>query len=330
MMTLPRRLLGLPLLAGLAARPAQAQGTSPGATWPSRPVRMMVGFAPGGFTDIVARAVAEQYAAELGQPFVIESRSGASGTIAANAVAKSAADGSVLLFGHSTPNAVAAALFSNLPYDPLRDLTPIAQIAVHPHLLVVPASSPFTSVGQLIEAAKKNPGSVTYSSAGIGSVHHLACATLAQKAGVELTHVPYRGSAPAMADLLAGRVSMTIDGVSAVAPQIADGKLRPLAAGTLARIARYPDLPTLQELGYGEIDAMSWVGVFAPPGLPQPIIDRLVAASDRAMQAPAMIKVIEEGGSLPATRRTAEFRDFVALEIERYKAVLGEGKIALE
>jgi tripartite-type tricarboxylate transporter receptor subunit TctC len=324
-MTTSRRTLGAALLAGLAARSAAAQ-----TAWPSRPVRMMVGFAPGGFTDIVARAVAEQYAATLGQPFVIESRSGASGTLATDAVARAAPDGSVLLFGHSTPNAVAAALFSNLPYDPLRDLTPIAQIAIHPHLLVVPASSPHQSVESLIAAARDKPGSVTYSSAGIGSVHHLACAMLAQKAGVELTHVPYRGSAPAMADLLAGRVSMTIDGVSAVAPQIADGRLRPLAAGTLARIGRYPNMPTLQELGYGEIDAMSWVGVFGPPGLPQGIVDSLVAASDRAMQSPGMMKVIADGGSLPASRRGAEFRDFVALEIDRYKAVLGDGKIMLD
>ncbi|PHK93138.1 hypothetical protein CR162_20130 [Pseudoroseomonas rhizosphaerae] len=328
-MTLFRRTLGATLLAGPALRAASAQtGAAP--SWPSRPVRMMVGFAPGGFTDIVARAVAEHYASVLGQPFVIESRSGASGTIATNAVAKAAPDGSLLLFGHSTPNAVAAALFSNLPYDPLRDLTPVAQIAVHPHLLVVPADSPFRSVDALIAAAREKPGSVTYSSAGIGSVHHLACATLAQKAGVSLTHVPYRGSAPAMADLLAGRVGMTIDGVSAVAPQIAEGKLRPLAAGTLARIARYPDLPTLQELGYGEIDAMSWVGVFGPPGLPDEIVDRLVAASDSAMRSPGMIKVIADGGSLPAARRGAGFRDFVALEIERYKAVLGDGQITLD
>jgi tripartite-type tricarboxylate transporter receptor subunit TctC len=245
-------------MAGIGVARAQAPA------WPQKPVRVLVGFAPGGFADIVARVVAEQMTATLGQSFVVENRTGASGTLATAAVARAPADGSVLLLGHSTPNAVAAALFKDLPYDPVKDLTPIAQVAVHPHMLVVPASSPFRTTADLVAEARAKPGSVTYASAGIGSVHHLASAMFAQKAGLELTHVPYRGSAPAMADLLAGRVSMAIDGVSAVAPQIAEGKLRPLAAGTLARIGRFPDLPTLQEQGYGDIDAMSWVGPRRP------------------------------------------------------------------
>ncbi|WP_439594308.1 Bug family tripartite tricarboxylate transporter substrate binding protein [Falsiroseomonas sp.] len=318
-----RRALGAAALSLLAA-PALAQRS-----WPTRPVRLLVGFAPGGFTDIVARAVAEQYTALLGQNFVIENRSGASGTIAADAVAKAPADGSVLLFGHSTPNAVAAALFSNLPYDPLRDLTPVAQIAVHPHLLVVPAASPYRTTAELIAAAKARPGAISFSSAGIGSVHHLACGLLAQKAGVEFTHVPYRGSAPAMADLIAGRVDMTIDGISAMAPLIEEGKVRALAAGTLERIARYPDLTTLQEQGYGEIDAMSWVGVFGPPGLPAEIVQALSQAADQAMQAPAMQRILASGGSIAAARRGEAFRAFIGVEIDRYKAVLGDGKIAL-
>jgi tripartite-type tricarboxylate transporter receptor subunit TctC len=324
----PRRLILGGTLAGLATpaltTPALAQGA-----WPQRPLRMLIGFAPGGFTDIMARATAEQLSAQLGQPVVIENRSGASGTIATQAVARATADGHTLLFGHSTPNAVAAALFKDLPYDPLRDLTPIGQVAVHPHLMVVPDASPFARVADVVAAAKARPGSVTYSSAGIGSVHHLACTAFAQAAEIELTHVPYRGSAPAMADLIAGRVALTIDGVSAVAPQIADGKLRPLAAGTLARIARYPELPTLRELGYGEIDAMSWVGLFAPPGLPPAIAASLTTALARAREAPSMRKVAEDGGSVIAARDGAAFRDFIALEIERYRAVLGDGRIDL-
>ncbi|MBW6398996.1 tripartite tricarboxylate transporter substrate binding protein [Roseomonas sp. HJA6] len=318
-----RRTLSAAALA-LLATPALAQ-----TAWPRRPVRLLVGFAPGGFTDIVARAVAEQYSQILGVNVVVENRSGASGTLATDFVAKAPADGSVLLLGHSTPNAVAAALFSNLPYDPLTDLTPIAQIAVHPHLLVVPASSPHRSTEALVAAARAQPGSISFSSAGIGSVHHVACATLAQKAGVEFVHVPYRGSAPAMADLLAGRVDMTIDGVSAVAGPISEGKLRPLAAGTLARIDRWPDMPTLQEQGYGEIDAMSWVGVFGPAGLPPELVQAAAAAADTALKAEGMQRVLQAGSSLPATRRGQEFRDFVALEITRYQAVLGNSRIAL-
>lgn len=320
---LTRRALGATTLAALAT-PALGQ-----AAWPSRPVRIMVGFAPGGFADIVARAMAEQCTAQLGQQFVVENRSGASGTIAADAVAKAPADGSVLLLGHSTPNAVAAALFSNLPFDPLKDLTPISQIAVHPHLLVVPAASPFRSTADLITAAKARPGAVSFCSAGIGSVHHIACSMLGQKAGVEFTHVPYRGSAPAMADLIAGRVDMTIEGINTVGPMIADGRLRALAAGTLARIAVLPDLTTLQEQGYGDIDAASWVGLFGPAGLPEQIVTTLGRVTDQAMQAPTMQRIMTSGGTIPASRRGAEFRAFVAQEIETYKAVLGDGKIAL-
>jgi tripartite-type tricarboxylate transporter receptor subunit TctC len=318
-----RRMLGAAALMALAA-PALAQ-----TAWPRRPVKLLVGFAPGGFTDIVARAVAEHYTQAFGVNVVVENRSGASGTLATDFVAKAPADGSVLLLGHSTPNAVAAALFSNLPYDPLNDLTPIAQLAVHPHLLVVPASSPHRTTAELIAAARARPGSISYSSSGIGSVHHVACATLAQKAGVELVHVPYRGSAPAMADLLSGRVDMTIDGVSAVAGPIGEGRLRPLAAGTLERIGRWPDLTTLQEQGYGEIDAMSWVGVFGPPGLPPGLTALAVRAAEEALSTPTMRRVLEAGSSVPSNRTGAAFRDFVALEISRYKAVLGNSQIPL-
>lgn len=317
------------LLAALAAGASTPAPAQP-AAWPARPVRLMVGFAPGGFADIVARGIAEQMSAILGQSVVVENRTGASGTLASGAVAKAPADGSVLLLGHSTPNAVAAALFKDLPYDPVADFTTIAQIAVHPHMLVVPAASPFRSTADLVAAAKAAPGTITYSSAGIGSVHHLASATFAQKAGLELTHVPYRGSAPAMTDLIAGRVSFAIDGVSAVAPQIADGKLRPLAAGTLARIGRFPDLPTLQEQGYGEIDAMSWVGLFGPAGLSPEIVARAAAAVDKALEAPAMQKLLADASTIPSTRRGAEFSEFVALEVSRYRAVLGENRIPLD
>ncbi len=317
----------LAALAGLATAPA-AFAAPP--AWPTRTVRVMVGFAPGGFADIVARALSEQLTASLGQSFVVENRTGASGTLASNAVAKAPADGSVLLLGHSTPNAVAAALFRDLPYDAVKDFTPIAQVAVHPHMLVVPAASPFRSTADLVAAARGKPGGVAYSSAGIGSVHHLASTIFGQQAGLELTHVPYRGSAPAMADLIAGRVDFAIDGVSAVAPQIEDGKLRPLAAATMARINRFPDLPTLQEQGYGDIDAMSWVGLFGPPGLPPEIVARAAAAVDAALETPAMKKMLADGSTIASDRRGEAFRDFVALEVDRYQTALGGNRISLD
>lgn len=317
---LRRSFLGAIALTG-AARAAQP--------WPQRPVRILVGFAPGGFADIVARVVAEQYTQTFGQTFVVENRTGATGTIAADAVAKAAPDGHTLLMGHSSPNAIAAALYTNLPYDPVRDLTPVAQIASHPHLLVVPASSPFRTTADLVTAAKAAPGQITYASAGIGSAHHVASELFARGAGIELTHVPYRGSAPAMADVLAGRVGMIIDGVASVAPLAAEGKLRPLAAGTLARIPAFPDLTTLQEQGYGEIDAMSWVGLFGPAGLPDTIVARLAEATRKAQAAAPVAKMLADASTLPANRSGKEFADFVALEVGRYRAALGDNRIPL-
>lgn len=321
-----RSFLGIAALAGLArpGKVAAAEG------WPRRTVRILVGFAPGGFTDVGARALAQQLSAEFGQSFVVENRSGASGTLATDMAAKAAPDGYTLLFGHSTPNAVAAALFRNLPYDPMRDLRPISQLAVHPHMLVVPASSPYRTVSELVAAAKAKPGTLTYSSSGLGSVHHMASALFAHAAGLELVHVPYRGSAPAMADLIAGRVDMTVDGVGAVGPQIREGKLRALAAGTMERIPSFPDLPTLRELGFGDIDAVSWIGLFGPAGLPDPIALRLEEGVAKALRDPALSKLITDSGARLATRRGAEFRDFIGSEIAAYRAALGGGQISLD
>lgn len=313
----------------LVTRIAVAQPTS-ALQWPLRPVRVLVGFAPGGFSDLGARALAQALTAHYGQSFVVENRSGASGTIATDLAAKAPADGYTLIFGHSTPNAVAAAVFKDLPYDPVRDLAPIAQVATHAHMLVVPPGSPYRSVAELVAAAKAAPGTVTYASAGIGSVHHMASELFASAAGIELLHVPYRGSAPAMADMLAGRVAMIVDGVGSVGPYVAEGRLRALAAGSAERIERLPDLPTLRELGYGEIDAVSWVGLFAPAGVPEPIASSLASATDAAVKTPTLLKVISDSGAKPAFRGTEAFRDFVAAEVGRYRAVIGTGQVPLQ
>ena len=171
---------------------------------------------------------------------------------------------------------------------------------------------------------------MTYASAGIGSVHHVASELFASAAGIELLHVPYRGSAPAMADMLAGRVEMIVDGAGSVGPYVADGRLRALAAGSAARLERFPHLPTLRELGYGEIDAVSWVGVFAPAGVPEPIAISLAAATRAAATTPTLLKVISDSGAKPAFRGTDAFRAFVTAEVERYRAVIGNGQVPLQ
>ena len=315
------------LLGALTAAAAGAAHASQ--EWPQRNVRMLVGFTPGGFVDIVARAMAEQFTTGFGQTFVVENRSGAAGTIATDATSKAAPDGYTLLMGHSSPNAVAAALYANLPYDPVRDLTPIIQIASHPHMLSVPATSPFHSTADLVAAAKAAPGKLTYASAGIGALHHIAAEMFARAAGIELTHVPYRGSTPAIADVIAGRIDMIIEGVGSVGPYIDAGKLRPLAAGTLKRIPRFPDMPTLQEQGYGDLDAMSWVGLFGPAGLPSDITEKIAAATMKALAVPSVAQMLSNSSMLVTTRQGRDFADFLVLEVARYKSVLGNSQINL-
>ena len=315
------------LLGALTAAAAGAAHASQ--EWPQRNVRMLVGFTPGGFVDIVARAMAEQFTTGFGQTFVVENRSGAAGTIATDATSKAAPDGYTLLMGHSSPNAVAAALYANLPYDPVRDLTPIIQIASHPHMLSVPATSPFHSTADLVAAAKAAPGKLTYASAGIGALHHIAAEMFARAAGIELTHVPYRGSTPAITDVIAGRIDMIIEGVGSVGPYIDAGKLRPLAAGTLKRIPRFPDMPTLQEQGYGDLDAMSWVGLFGPAGLPSDITEKIAAATMKALAVPSVAQMLSNSSMLVTTRQGRDFADFLTLEVARYKSVLGNSQINL-
>jgi len=316
-------------LLGALAATAAAGAAHASQEWPQRNVRLLVGFTPGGFVDIVARAMAEQFTTGFGQTFVVENRSGAAGTIAADATSKAAPDGYTLLMGHSSPNAVAAALYANLPYDPVRDLTPIIQIASHPHMLSVPATSPFHSTADLVAAAKAAPGKLTYASAGIGALHHIAAEMFARAAGIELTHVPYRGSTPAIADVIAGRIDMIIEGVGSVGPYIDAGKLRPLAAGTLKRIPRFPDMPTLQEQGYGDLDAMSWVGLFGPAGLPSDITEKIAAATMKALAVPSVAQMLSNSSMLVTTRQGRDFADFLVLEVARYKSVLGNSQINL-
>jgi tripartite-type tricarboxylate transporter receptor subunit TctC len=320
------KIIGLTLICGLLnVNTAIAQS----ATWPDKPVKILVGFAPGGFTDVLARALAAEFTNQFKQPFVVENRSGASGTIGTTAAVRSAPDGYTLLLGHSTPNAIAAALFPKLPYDPIRDLTPIAQVAIHPHVLVVAKSAPWQSVQELIADARKNPGTINYASSGVGTVQHVAGEMLAASAKVTLNHIPYRGSGPALVDIVNGTVSMSIDGAGVVASQVAAGNLRLLAAGSAQRISKYPDLPTLQELGYSGVDAVSWFGLFAPAGLPTEITAALEKATKTALSSPALEKVLSSGGARPGTLTGVNFKAFIQNEIDAYKNVMRDQKFDL-
>jgi tripartite-type tricarboxylate transporter receptor subunit TctC len=252
-----------------------------------RPIRLVVPFPPGGATDVVARLAAERAARLLGQAVVVENRPGAGGGIGADAVAKSTPDGHTLLL--TTPGVVAINphLFSALPYDPLRDLVPVALLVRVPNLLVVHPATPARDVRELIAWLRAHPGRATYGSAGNGTTIHLSGELFKSMTGTFVVHIPYRGSAPAVADLIAGNLTMMFDGLPSVLPHVRSGRLRALAVTSMERSPSLPEIPSLNEAGVVGYDAASWGAVFAPAGLPPAVRDRLARAFNVAMDEPA-------------------------------------------
>ncbi|MBW8268671.1 Bug family tripartite tricarboxylate transporter substrate binding protein [Caldovatus aquaticus] len=258
------------LLAALAATPLvpRAAGAQQGQWQPDRPIRIVVPFAPGGATDTMARLVAEAISGPLGQSVVVENRTGAGATIGAEYVARSAPDGYTLLMGTNTPMAAAPAIHPNLSYDPLRDFAAVSIVALSPNMAAVHPSVPANTLQEFIAYARANPGKVSYGSAGVGSSQHIAGALLAHMAGLEMTHVAYRGGAPAALDLIAGRVQLVINPLIEVLPYIREGKIRPLGATTRQLHVLFPDLPSIGGVLPG-FEVASWQGPFAPARTPR-------------------------------------------------------------
>src|SRR5512145_2220166 len=265
------------LWALLFAGAAQAQD------FPGKPIRMVVGFPPGGGTDVVARIIAPRYSELLGQSVVIENRPGATGTMAAGQVAKSAPDGYTIMMGHVSVNAIAPALFSNLQYDVVRDFAPIGIAAAVPHFVTVHPSMPASSLKELIAHLKAKPD-LTFPSAGNGSMPHLAGEIFRALAGVKMVHVPYKGTGQSMQDLLGGVHQVAFDTMPASAPHVRSGKLRALATSSATRLPAFPDVPTAEEAGLPGYQVTTWYGVFAPAGTPPAIVNRLHADLVKAMQ----------------------------------------------
>jgi tripartite-type tricarboxylate transporter receptor subunit TctC len=263
-----------------AAKPAAAQA------YPSRPIRMLVGFPPGGSTDIFARTVGEPLAGALGQPVVVENRGGAGGNIASDLVAKAAPDGHTLLMAISA-HVTNRTLYPNLPYDPVRDFTPISLVCRVPFAVLVHPSFPARSVADLLRLARQRPGEIAYATAGTGSTQHLAGELLNRMAGIQFNHVGYRGGAPALTDLVAGTVPVALLTTTQVLPQLREGRVRALAVTSPGRSPMFPDLPTLAESGVPGYEADVWYGVLAPAGVPAPIVGRLHAEIARILALPA-------------------------------------------
>jgi tripartite-type tricarboxylate transporter receptor subunit TctC len=294
-----------------AAAVAQASAWSPG-----RPVRIVVPFAPGGSTDVTARLVAEALAERIGQPVVVDNRPGAAGNIASEHVARSAPDGHTLIMATTATHAANAVLYRNLPFDVRRDFTPVSLVAFTPNLLVVHPSVQANSVAELIALAKADPGKLNYGTAGPGSSQHLSAALFAQRAGITLAHVPYRGGAPVAADLIAGRIEMVFNAVIEVLPQVRAGQLRPLGVTTARRATQLPEVPAIGETLPG-FELAVWVGLFAPAGTPAPAVARLSQEVAASLRAPRLRERIVELGSEPVGSTADDFAAFHAAKLPK-------------
>jgi len=284
--------------------------------WPSRPITLVVPLAPGGSTDATARLIAQKLPKVLGQPVVVENRAGAGGNIGADYVAKSAPDGYTFLM-HTTTLMTNVTLYKNMPIDVQKDLAPVSRVSLIPNVLMVNTAFPATTLADFIEYVKEHKDAVNYGSAGNGTSQQLSGALFSKMAGIHMTHVPYKGGAPANADLLAGQIQAVFSPMVEVLPFIDSGKLRPLAVTTAERSARLPDVPAVAESlpGY---EVVLWNGVWAPAGTPQPIIERMNQAINEVLSDPEVKKVFREQGSTPASNTPDEFKQLISAEIKKW------------
>ncbi|NUZ07326.1 tripartite tricarboxylate transporter substrate binding protein [Piscinibacter koreensis] len=321
----PRRRL---VAAGLAV----AAGLLPGAVlaqdaWPSKPIRIVVPFAAGGTSDILARAFGDKLQASLKQTVIIENKAGAGGVIGADTVAKAPADGYTLLLGTIATHAINPALMPKMPYDALKDFAPVFLIGGISNVVLVGAESPYKSVRDIIAAAKAKPGAVSFASAGQGTSQHMSGETFKLLAGVDMTHVPYKGSAPAIQDVMGGQVPMSFETVTVAAPHIASGKVRALAVTSARRSPALPNVPTLQEAGIPGFDVASWQAFYVRAGTPSAIVQQLNAELERIVAQPDIKARMEQLGVEHSPNTPVQFAEFNRNELAKWQKVVKEGKV---
>jgi tripartite-type tricarboxylate transporter receptor subunit TctC len=323
-LTFSRRCVAALLLATAAAGPALAQ------SWPDKPIRMIVGFAPGGFTDVLARLLGQKLSERLGQPVLVENKPGAAGTLGADLVAKSKPDGYTLLLGHSNSNAVAPALYPKLPYDVVRDFTPVIRVATTPLLLTINPSIAATDVRSFVALARTRQNGFSYASSGNGSAQHLAAARFMLATKTRMTHVPYKGSGQAIVDLLAGTVDLNFESPPNVLPHLQAGKLKALAITSTKRSPLLPDVPTLAEAGVPNAEMLQWFAVLAPAGLPQPILNRLNGELDAILKQPDVVEKIASQGGEIIGGTPGQFIDFLPKDTAAWAQLVKEADIRID
>jgi tripartite-type tricarboxylate transporter receptor subunit TctC len=290
--------------------------------YPAKPIRFIVPFPPGGSADILARAIGQKAGEGLGQSFVVENRPGAGTAIGAEALAKSASDGYAIMIGTVSSHAINPALNPKLPFDPVKDFTPVSLVATIPFAMIVHPSVPANTVQEFVALARAKPGTLNYSSAGSGTSNHLAGELLRSMTGIDIVHIPYKGSAPALNDLLAGQVSMMFDLVLTAAPHVRSVAVRGLAVTGAQRSSALPNLPTVAESGVPGYEVSAWFGIFAPAGVPHPVVQRLNAEFVKAMQQPDLRQRLASQGAEPLTSTPEEFAAYLRSEIDKWAKVV--------
>ncbi|MBS0455393.1 MAG: tripartite tricarboxylate transporter substrate binding protein [Proteobacteria bacterium] len=312
-----RRLACLALATALPVLSATAADT-----YPQKPVKLVVPMAAGGNGDIIARLIGKDLAELLGQPVLVDNRPGAGGNIGADAVAKSPADGYTLVLGAVGTHAINASLYKRMPYDIRRDFTPITMMATVPNVLVVPASLPVKNVQELIAYGKKRPGGLTFASSGAGSSIHLSGEMFKSMTGLQMTHVPYRGSAPALTELLGGQVDLMFDNLPTSLPHIQSGKLRALAVTSLTRSPALPDVPTMEQSGLKGFEAGSWFGILAPAKTPPAVVEALDRDIQASLARPETRQALIDRGFQPAVKGPRPFAAYIDQEIDKWGAIV--------